>query len=240
MAGMRPGQAKGPSVQRPSGGGGGGAPATATFATIANEAATLPNSRRLVAGANVSFVDAVAGSTLTISASGGPIASPYAKELWPFATNETESAISQAGTGSGNNSGTRAFGFISEGTVTISQMVIWFSQVTGSNFRLGLYDAGANRIAQTSRFAPAVGINVVPLIAPVVLTGAKLYYMALWTDDTTFEQSLFGPFRPVHHDHFAEHAEERPERNADNHRNGSHQYGPSAVDDDFGVTKWRQ
>lgn len=185
MAGMRPGQAKGPSVQRPSGGGGGGAPATATFATIANEAATLPNSRRLVAGANVSFVDAGAGSTLTISASGGPIASPYAKELWPFATNETESAISQAGTGSGNNSGTRAFGFISEGTVTISQMVIWFSQVTGSNFRLGLYDAGANRIAQTNRFAPAVGINVVPLIAPVVLTGAMLYYMGLWTDDTT-------------------------------------------------------
>lgn len=182
---MRPGQAKGPSVGPLSGGGGGGAPATATFATIANEAATLPNSRRLVAGANVSFVDAGAGSTLTISASGGPIASPYAKELWPFATNEMESAISQAGTGSGNNSGTRAFGFISEGTVTISQMVIWFSQVTGSNFRLGLYDSLANRIAQTNRFSPAVGINVVPLIATVVLTGAMLYYMALWTDDTT-------------------------------------------------------
>lgn len=182
---FRPGQAKGPSVGKVSGGGGGGAPATATFATIANEAATLPNSRRLVAGANVSFVDAGAGSTFTISASGGPIASPYAKELWPFATNETESAISQAGTGSGNNSGTRAFGFISEGTVTISQMVIWFSQVTGSNFRMGLYDAGANRIAQTNRFTPAVGINVVPLIAPVILTGAMLYYMGLWTDDTT-------------------------------------------------------
>lgn len=183
--GFRPGQAKGPSVRGGAGGGGGGAPATATFATIANEAATLPNSRRLVAGANVSFVDAGAGSTFTISASGGPIASPYAKELWPFATNETESAISQAGTGSGNNSGTRAFGFISEGTVTISQMVIWFSQVTGSNFRLGLYDAGANRIAQTNRFTPAVGINVVPLIAPAILTGAMLYYMGLWTDDTT-------------------------------------------------------
>lgn len=182
---FRPGQAKGPSVGKVSGGGGGGAPATATFATIANEAATLPNSRRLVAGANVSFVDAGAGSTLTISASGGPIASPYAKELWPFATNETESAISQAGTGSGNNSGTRAFGFISEGTVTISQMVIWFSQVTGSNFRLGLYNSLSNRIAQTNRFSPVVGINVVPLIAPVVLTGAMLYYMALWTDDTT-------------------------------------------------------
>lgn len=182
---FRPGQAKGPSVGKVSGGGGGGAPATATFATIANEAATLPNSRRLVAGANVSFVDAGAGSTFTISASGGPIASPYAKELWPFATNETESAISQAGTGSGNNSGTRAFGFISEGTVTISQMVIWFSQVTGSNFRMGLYDAGANRIAQTNRFTPAVGINVVPLIAPVIITGAMLYYMGLWTDDTT-------------------------------------------------------
>ena len=182
---FRPGQAKGPSVGKVSGGGGGGAPATATFATIANEAATLPNSRRLVAGANMSFVDAGAGSTFTISASGGPIASPYAKELWPFATNETESAISQNGTGSGNNSGTRAFGFISEGTVTISQMVIWFSQMTGSNFRLGLYDSLANRIAQTNRFSPAVGINVVPLIAPVVLTGAMLYYMALWTDDTT-------------------------------------------------------
>ena len=182
---FRPGQAKGPSVGKVSGGGGGGAPATSTFATIANEAATLPNSRRLVAGSNVSFVDAGAGSTLTISAAGGPIASPYAKELWPFSTNETESAISQAGTGSGNNSGTRAFGFISEGTVTISQMVIWFSQVAGSNFRLGLYDSLSNRIAQTNRFSPVVGINVVPLIAPVVLTGAMLYYMALWTDDTT-------------------------------------------------------
>ena len=183
--GMRPGQAKGPSVGPASGGGGGGAPATATFATIANESATLANSRRLVAGSNVSFVDGGAGSTFTISASGGPIASPYAKELWPFDTNETESAISRAGTGAGDNSGTRAFGFISEGTVTISTMIIWFSQTTGSNFRLGLYDASGNRIAQTNRFSPVVGINVVPLVAPVVLTGAMMYYMALWTDDTT-------------------------------------------------------
>lgn len=182
---FRPGQAKGPSVGKVSGGGGGGAPATATFATIANEAATLPNSRRLLAGTNVSFVDGGAGGTFQINASGGPIASPYAKELFPFATNETESAISQAGTGSGNNSGTRAFGFISEGTVTISQMVVWFSQITGSNVRLGLYDSLANRIAQTNRFSPAVGINVVPLIAPVVLTGAMLYYMGYWMDDTT-------------------------------------------------------
>jgi hypothetical protein len=185
MAGMRPGQAKGPSVQRPSGGGGGGAPATATFATIANEAATLPNSRRLLAGTNVSFVDGGAGGTFQINASGGPIASPYAKELWPFATNEMESAIAQNGTGIGANNGTRAFGFISEGTVTISQMVVWFSQITGSNVRLGLYDSLSNRIAQTNRFSPAVGINVVPLIAPVVLTGAMLYYMGYWMDDTT-------------------------------------------------------
>jgi hypothetical protein len=182
---FRPGQAKGPSVGKVSGSGGGGAPATATFATIANESATLPNSRRLLAGTNVSFVDGGPGSTLQINASGGPIASPYAKELYPFATNETESAISRTGTGSGDNSGTRAFGFISEGTITISTMIIWFSQVTASNFRLGLYDAGANRIAQTNRFTPAVGINIVPLIAPVVLTGAMLYYMALWTSDTT-------------------------------------------------------
>lgn len=84
-----------------------------------------------------------------------PHCEPPTPKSLPFATNETESAIAQNGTGSGNNSG-RAFGFISEGTVTISQMVIWFSQVTGSNFRLGLYNSLANRIAQTNRFSPVV------------------------------------------------------------------------------------
>lgn len=42
-----------------------------TFATIDDESATLANSRRLVAGTNVTFTDGGAGSTLTIAATAG-------------------------------------------------------------------------------------------------------------------------------------------------------------------------
>lgn len=49
---------------------GGGAPASATYLTENDETATLPNSRQLLAGTNVTFDDSVAGQR-TVSASGG-------------------------------------------------------------------------------------------------------------------------------------------------------------------------
>lgn len=51
-------------------GGGGGADPALTYATISDETADLPNSRRLVAGSNVTLSSAVTGQ-LVISASGG-------------------------------------------------------------------------------------------------------------------------------------------------------------------------
>ena len=53
-----------------SGGGGGGAPANATYLTLSTNG-TLSDERVLTAGTNISFVDAGAGGTLTINASGG-------------------------------------------------------------------------------------------------------------------------------------------------------------------------
>lgn len=51
-------------------GGGGGAPTNATYVTLSNDA-TLTNERVLTAGSGISIVDAGAGSTVTISATGG-------------------------------------------------------------------------------------------------------------------------------------------------------------------------
>lgn len=110
---------------------------------------------------------------------------PNGEQMYKFALNESESAISQAGTGSGNNSGTRGFGFIPDRTLRITKMRIWISQVGGSNVRLGVYDASGNLVAVTARFSPSVGIVTANLVAPATLTGGTLYYMALWTDDTT-------------------------------------------------------
>lgn len=51
-------------------GGGGGAPVGASYLTLAVNA-TLTSERVLTAGTNITFVDAGAGGTLTINASGG-------------------------------------------------------------------------------------------------------------------------------------------------------------------------
>lgn len=75
-------------------GGGGIAPANATYVTVTDESADLANSRRLVAGTNITLTDGGAGSTLTIDASGGgggtsvfmgvdpPSGTPTAGDLW--------------------------------------------------------------------------------------------------------------------------------------------------------------
>jgi len=55
--------------------GSGGAPTTSTYVTTADETSTLTNSRRLVAGTNVTFNTATAGQ-LIVSASGGGISTP--------------------------------------------------------------------------------------------------------------------------------------------------------------------
>jgi len=55
--------------------GGGGGSSTASFLTANNELATLPNSLRLVAGLNITFVDG--GGIRTINATGGGISSDY-------------------------------------------------------------------------------------------------------------------------------------------------------------------
>ncbi len=52
------------------GGGGGGAPTTSEFVTVDDETSSLPNSRQLVAGTNVTF-DTTTPGELAINASGG-------------------------------------------------------------------------------------------------------------------------------------------------------------------------
>jgi hypothetical protein len=57
-------------------GGGGSAPASATFLTATDESGTLPNSRQLLAGTNVTFDDSVPNER-TINASGGGSGTDY-------------------------------------------------------------------------------------------------------------------------------------------------------------------
>lgn len=115
-----------------------------------------------------------------------PLAAPYGQELFSYSVSETEGAIGQNGVINNNPAnGTRGFAFVPSGTVLISKMRIQITQTTGSNMRLGLYDSLGNRVAQTARFSPVLGINTVSLTAPVTLTGGALYYMAYWTDDAT-------------------------------------------------------
>lgn len=76
------------------GGGGGGAPATATFLTATDQTATLPNSRTLTAGANITLdaatpgvlgIAAVVGGTVTSIVLQGPESLSGAAVLSPAA-----------------------------------------------------------------------------------------------------------------------------------------------------------
>ena len=114
------------------------------------------------------------------------VAAPFGQELFSYSISETEGAIGQNGTVNATPAnGTRAFAFIPNGTVEITKMRVQLTQITSSNMRFGLYDAAGNRVAQTNRFAPVVGINTVSFTASAILVGGAIYYMAYWTDDTT-------------------------------------------------------
>jgi len=114
------------------------------------------------------------------------VAAPFGQELFSYSVSETEGAIGQNGTVNNNPAnGTRCFAFIPSGTVQINKMRVQITQTTASNMRLGIYDASGNRVAQTARFSPVLGINTVSLAASAVLTGGTIYYMAYWTDDVT-------------------------------------------------------
>lgn len=115
-----------------------------------------------------------------------PLAAPYGQELFSYSVSETEGAIGQNGAINNNPSnGTRGFAFVPSGSVVISKMRVQITQTTASNMRLGIYDASGNRVAQSNRFSPVLGINTVSLTANAALTGGMLYYMAYWTDDAT-------------------------------------------------------
>lgn len=133
---------------------------------------------------NAEFLGTDAAGKLVSRAS--VVSSPFGQELFSYATSETEGAIGQNGTINNNPAnGTRGFAFIPSGTVQINKMRVQITQTAASNMRLGIYDASGNRVAQTARFSPVLGINTVSLAASVVLTGGTIYYMAYWTDDAT-------------------------------------------------------
>lgn len=114
------------------------------------------------------------------------ISSPFGQELFPFTSTEVTSAITRTGSPASDASGTRAFAFVPLGTVTVAKMRVAIGNTGGSNMRLGIYDASGNRVAQTNRFAPVSGsILTVSLTASVVLAGGQMYYMAIWSDDTS-------------------------------------------------------
>jgi hypothetical protein len=72
-----------------SGGGGGIAPANQTYLTLNPETATLPNSKQLVAGANITLTSI--GNTLEISSTGGgSVSTHYDAPLTDGHPDETE------------------------------------------------------------------------------------------------------------------------------------------------------
>lgn len=168
------------------------APGTALYLSttpgeVTATAPTYPTPMVLVG--YVSRQHAVNGSILVYvraQPQAAPLAAPYGQELFSYSVSETEGAIGQNGALNATSSaGTRGFAFIPSGTVLLSKMRVQITQTTASNMRLGIYDASGNRVAQTARFSPVLGINTVSLTVPATLTGGTLYYMAYWTDDTT-------------------------------------------------------
>jgi hypothetical protein len=148
---------------------------------------------KMVAGSGINLSVVSLGPSdraVLVSATSAATGFPNGQQLYEFATNQSEAAIKRDGAisppaGGGDNSGTRGFGFVADRTMTAAAARIWISQTGGNNLRLGLYNASGNRIAQTNRFSPAVGIIQASFTSPVVLIGGQLYYMAYWCDDTT-------------------------------------------------------
>jgi hypothetical protein len=72
-------------------------------------------------------------------------------------------------------------------------MRISITQVGGTYFRLGIYDASGKLLGKSARYTTSTGVKEVDLtvgyggttITGVNLTGGSVYYMAYWTDDTT-------------------------------------------------------
>ena len=129
------------------------------------------------------------------------VSAPFGQELFSYALAETTGAIGSDGNIDTNcNATTRGFAFVPNGTVTISKMRIMITQVGGTNFRLGIYDASGNLVAKSARYTTSNGLKEVNLtlgpsnasLTSVTLNGGEIYYMAYWTDDTTqnFKTSL--------------------------------------------------
>jgi hypothetical protein len=142
---------------------------------------------KLLAGSGISFTIDQPGDNERVRADISTTISgaPNGQQLYYVALNEQAGFI---GTGGGVNSvpsnGSRGFLFISDRSYLITRMRIWLTQVSGQNMRLALYDLAGNRIAQTARFLPVVGLNEVMLLAPVSLAGGAAFYMSYWVQDT--------------------------------------------------------
>jgi hypothetical protein len=144
---------------------------------------------KLLAGSGISFTIDAPGDNERVRADVSATVSgaPNGQQLYYVALNELAGYINQNGVvngGPAQSNGTRGFLFISDRTYTVTRMRIWLTQVSGQNMRLAIYDLLGNRIAQTARFLPVVGLNEVLLLAPVMLAGGAAFYMSYWVQDT--------------------------------------------------------
>lgn len=169
-------------------GGGGGASTNSTYALISSDP-TLPNSRTLTAGTNVSFSDAGPGSTLTINATGGSGGGADSQ-----ATYVLEAATSSLPNSRTLTAGTRIV--ITDGgpgsTLTLA------SSLSGSNFN-GWIDGGNKMrttgsiaIASDGGFAPNYGTDNFLYVSGTVglAQGTSGRLVSTFGGDTLFSGSV--------------------------------------------------
>ena len=142
---------------------------------LAKVGVNLPQ-KTLVAGANITLTPGA--QILTIAAASGN-ASLTTVETF----NVGETSANSFLTGTTPSGALTTLAVVPMGNITVNNMACWIAQnYLGGTLGLAIYSRTGLRIAYTLQVAASIGLNVIPLIAGVALTGNQGYYFALSSD----------------------------------------------------------
>lgn len=113
----------------------------------------------------------------------------------PGATNLSTALYSGGSTAVGD---LQAMVVLPPGRMVVTQMVCAVSALgapAGAGIRMGIFDLNGNLVGQTAQLALPASPDIVTgtLLAPVILTGAIRYYLALWCNSNGTAFYSFGP-----------------------------------------------
>lgn len=138
-------------------------------------------------GVNLPFKSLKAGTNITLNATADEIEIVAASGNASLTTVETfnigETSANSFLTGTTPNGALTTLAVVPMGNITVNNMAFWIAQNnTGGTAGLAIYDRTGIRIAYSLQVAVSIGLNVMPLIAGVALTGNQGYYFALSSD----------------------------------------------------------